>query len=324
LLIGFALGLFCLVLALRDVSWAAVKGALTGIEGGWLALAIVGVILVALTKAERWRWLFFPHHQSIAPLDTLSIILQGQIVNILLPIRLGEVLRASLLVRRTNQGLAVTFGTILVEKLVDALVLGVAALLLGSTLISLTGRSGASVPFVLLALAAFIGLTLLLSRHRAILIRLERPLRRLPGGSWLADKLGSFSHSFGILQHRQAWQALIGWTALTWLLSVITILLTFMAFDLSVPPVAALLLVLIINLGLVLPAAPGLIGLIQYASVLVLTRFTVERGVAFAYGLVLHLVLVVPLVLLATWGWHRGRRAGPANTTRMTGDGTTS
>jgi hypothetical protein len=98
-----------------------------------------------------------------------------------------------------------------------------------------------------------------------------------------------------------------GWTVLAWILSVLNIFFTFAAFDLSVPPTAAFLIVILVHLGLVLPKAPGMVGLIQYVSVLVLTHYGVEPSIAFGYGLVLHLLLVVPLVVLAAWGWYRSR-----------------
>jgi uncharacterized membrane protein YbhN (UPF0104 family) len=105
---------------------------------GWLSLATVGVVLVAVVKAERWRWLFFPRHRSLSPLDVLAVTLLGQVVNILLPVRLGEVLRVGLLARGADLRRTAIIATIVVEKLVDTLVLAAMARS-GPALISLTG-----------------------------------------------------------------------------------------------------------------------------------------------------------------------------------------
>jgi uncharacterized protein (TIRG00374 family) len=301
LLIGAVFGLGFLILALRGVSWVTVRASLAHIRLGWLSLAVISVFLVALVKAERWRWLFFPHHNSIPIKDVLSILVLGQVVNILLPIRLGEILRVGMLFQSTAFGLAVVIGTVLVEKLVDFLVIGSLALILGSALITLTGHIGVSALVVLVALTALVGLVLVLNRRRTVTIWFERALGRWSSGRWLVRKVDGLLSGFDILQDREAWQALAGWTALVWILSAATIILTLRAFDLAVPLIAALLIVVIINLGFVLPAAPGLIGMIQYVSVLVLTRYGVDPSVAFSYGLALHLILVLPLILLALW-----------------------
>jgi uncharacterized membrane protein YbhN (UPF0104 family) len=307
LLIGVALGAAFLALAVRDVSWEVARSSLQRVNVGWLSLATVGVVLVAVIKSERWRWLFFPRHRSVTPLDVLAVTLLGQVVNILLPVRLGEVLRVGLLARSTDLRVTATIGTIVVEKLVDTLVLAAMALLLAPALISLTGQTPSSPGLFLASLAALVGGVLILSRRQVVSAWLRNAVGRWPGGRWLAAKLDLSLSSLDLLQHRQAWQALGGWTALAWFLSILNIFITFAAFDLSVPPTAAFLIVILIHLGLVLPKAPGMVGLIQYVSVLVLTHYGVERSIAFGYGLVLHLLLVVPLVVLAAWGWYRSR-----------------
>ena len=81
-------------------------------------------------------------------------------------------------------------------------------------------------------------------------------------------------------------------SALLVVLAAATNYVLFLAFDLRLTPVHALLLFVVLQIGSVPVATPGNIGVFHYLILLVLTAFGVEQTVAVAYAVVLHAVAV--------------------------------
>jgi uncharacterized membrane protein YbhN (UPF0104 family) len=70
------------------------------------------------------------------------------------------------------------------------------------------------------------------------------------------------------------------------------------AFDLGLPVVAGMLVVVAINLSLVLPSSPAALGVFEAATVVALRAFDVARAEALSYALVLHLLNLVPFLVI--------------------------
>jgi uncharacterized membrane protein YbhN (UPF0104 family) len=66
----------------------------------------------------------------------------------------------------------------------------------------------------------------------------------------------------------------------------------FRAFDLSLPPTAAWLLFVVLQIGGAPASTPGHLGVFHYLTVLVLTIYDVDRDIAIANAVALHAVAV--------------------------------
>jgi uncharacterized membrane protein YbhN (UPF0104 family) len=84
-------------------------------------------------------------------------------------------------------------------------------------------------------------------------------------------------------------------------------------------PAEALFVTAIVNLGVSIPSSPGFIGTYQWLCVSALGLFSVDRGDAFAFAVLMHAVWFVPttiagLVLLLRTAAirHRQRQSIPA------------
>ena len=74
--------------------------------------------------------------------------------------------------------------------------------------------------------------------------------------------------------------------------------LLFLAFRLRVPLVAALLLLVVLQVGAVPPSLPGRVGIFNYLTVVALSAFGVDRATALAYSIVLYAVALAPKILV--------------------------
>ena len=99
---------------------------MTDIEYG-LLLPVVGLQALAWwLRTVRWRFLLSPF-QPIPTTRLFSIVMTGAMINNLVPGRAGEFWRAHTVGRREGLSRATTFGTIVVERVIDGVVLVVLA-----------------------------------------------------------------------------------------------------------------------------------------------------------------------------------------------------
>ena len=87
-------------------------------------------------------------------------------------------------------------------------------------------------------------------------------------------------------------------TLASWIVLAFSCWILFEAFSLDLPLVAGLLVLVTVNLSLILPSAPAAIGVFEYATVIALRAFDVPRAEALSYGLVLHLLNLVPFLVI--------------------------
>ncbi|MCB0793584.1 MAG: flippase-like domain-containing protein [Flavobacteriales bacterium] len=92
-------------------------------ELGWLALSVVFGWLSHMSRAWRWRYLLLPMGYTPRFWTCYHAVMSGYFMNMLLP-RAGEASRAALLYRREKVPFVKGFGTIMAERAVDLVLLG--------------------------------------------------------------------------------------------------------------------------------------------------------------------------------------------------------
>ena len=105
-------------LALRDVSWSAVRASLAGIRPAWLIAALVLLAVAVGMRSERWRVLF-PRDARPARRAVFWSLAIGYLFNNLLPARAGEAARVVALRREAGVPAMRGAGTVAVERVFD-------------------------------------------------------------------------------------------------------------------------------------------------------------------------------------------------------------
>ena len=308
-MLGAALGALALWLAFRDVEAAEVWAALRQVNYAWVGVAQVSVLLTLILQTARWRLLFYPDHARRGWLALFGAIVVGQMSNILLPVRLGEVARVYL--AGTSEGLPKTrvAATLVLEKVSDLAVFGLAGVLLLVTMSLPDWLRRSSDTLVLTgvaAVAATFGLTLW---GRPLLRWLEAHAPRLPG-PW-GERIWRLGHlaldGLSALRRPGANLALWGLAVLVLMSSALTNYILFWAFGLPLSFGAALFVLVVLQVGIAPPSLPGKLGVFHYLAVLALSFFAVPRGAAVGYAFALYAVaLLSKIVLGGAWlAWLR-------------------
>lgn len=295
----------------RRVSLAEIGSAFALARVDFIALGVVTILLTSFVKTWRWELLLRPHERTSFSALFWALML-GQYVNLLVPVlRLGEIARVYALNRQAGTAKVRALGTIVVEKALDMITLGLTMALLVSAVILPGFLTNSHLSLTVLALIALAFLYLLAYQTRLVLSLLQRLAGRLPLrlGELLLRLAVSGLEGLSALRDRRLNLALIGSSVVVALLSILTPLVLFPAFHLDLGLAEAALIHVVVTIALAPPSTPAKIGIFDGAVAFLLLRFGVsEEGVVVAYTIIYHLVAVLPLILLggiaaARTGW---------------------
>jgi uncharacterized membrane protein YbhN (UPF0104 family) len=275
---------FHIVKALREIA---------NVDWKWVVLAIVLDVVSYGVQALRWKLLLTPFGK-VRLTRSIRAVFAGLFANIVFPLRPGEFLRSYLLSNSEEITLGRVLGSVGVERLVD-LVIATAALGVVSLLVELPRRFN--------RLADILGVVTLvvISIVVALILYLEAKLgenpseaagRRIPGRAMAAL---TALHAMGTAP--SFYPALL--TSLFMPLCQIGALWAMMrAYGLDLPFFAAVVVVLIINLGVSLPNAPANVGSYQFFCVLGLSVFQIEKSTATGFSFFAFVMLTLPFLVL--------------------------
>lgn len=298
--IGIVFGGGTLAWVLRGLDWRALRQTLGAAHYEWVALAVLCVIAVALVKAVRWHALFRATDQPAAFGDVLSALLIAQMINVLIPVRLGEILRIALM-KQSGQSGATTLSTIAIEKALDLVAAGSIALTLVSLALAPEWLRQWTNSTLLFGVMLSSGLVLTWYARAWLATQCARLFAM--GGCLPAQARGvrivtRALEAFGALTHARALTQMIVWTTLAWFFSLAMMLILFTAFDLNAPFAAAIVLMLALTFSNIVPAPPGLIGVMHAIAVIVLGGYGISSSAALGFGIVLNVVAIAPLIVL--------------------------
>jgi glycosyltransferase 2 family protein len=307
--IAFSIGIsaVCLYFAVRGVDWSEAADALAKAHYFYVA-PMFGITVWSLyIRAQRWRILLRP--VGTPAMRTLVAATNiGFMANMVLPLRMGEVIRPVLVSRKEREPLSGILATVVLERIFDMF-----------TIVFLFGVSAAAVSvspevrqwgYRLCVLAALIGGTVAFVRWQEVLalLLLAVVLRPLP--SRIAEPVDQFARGFiqalEILDSPWTFLQLLGWSLYLWLVINAIYLLGILAFDLPVPLiVGSIVVTAVIAIAVSAPSAPGYIGAFQVGCALSLAIFGVSKSDAFAYSIVLHVTQFVGVVIAGLYSLAR-------------------
>ncbi len=290
----------------------------------FLGLTFVGIdahaVTDALTRATWWPLLLCVPVQAVSfwvaavrskallrPLDvyrlrdTLRAFLAYFVANNILPLRLGEFVRADLLARTGAPSFTASMAVLGVERVLDLLFLaGMFVAAVPFTSGKLT--TGQVIPSVVVLLGVLILASVWVVRNRdPFLALVKRTTAAFGGGAqrWCVRVASQVVDGLTPLRSPRALAAGVGLTVVYWATMLLNVYLWFVAFDLQLPWMAVPVVLLFVSLGHLIPSAPSGVGTYHFFCAASLQLFGVSQGTAASVALVGHALAVVPLTLVA-------------------------
>jgi glycosyltransferase 2 family protein len=292
-LLGLLLTIVFLALAFSRVDLAAVVGTLR--QANYLLVMPATLITLCgyLLRSRRWQAILT--EGTSATFSTLfSVLMIGFASNNVLPARLGELVRAVLLQRRTGLRKTYSIATIFLERLFDGLLL-IAILWILSLSLRLVGFSHELQIFTsVLFVGATIGLLVLLAQERFATAVLGFVLRPAPerAASWIRAAFSSFLLGLRAVRRPSVLGLTLASSVGVWFCEWLSYYSLTYAFDFPLGGAQRVLacgmLLVFVNLGIMIPSAPGYVGTFQFFAVEALAMFQVPRELALSLAIVAH------------------------------------
>jgi uncharacterized protein (TIRG00374 family) len=273
----------------------------------WLAASAVLVIPTYLLKAIRWKLLLAPVKKTVRISNTFWSTAVGSMINILIPIRIGEFARAYILGEKEETGFAPGLSSIVVERTLDMIGLLSIGIV---TMILVSAQSGLSsiVVNIFAAVAVLIAVVLAviiagIKKEDVIIRLLKRIISKIPFVKKYTTRISDFAISLikglqGLSQNPKMFITNISLTWIIWLVSTSATYFTFIAFNQPIPFVAATLGGTLMALSHILPATPGYVGTYEAFWAVIFLSLGVPENLLLATALISHLVGLLPIIIL--------------------------
>ncbi len=297
--IGIIISLVLLFLFFYQVDFGELGRALAGANYVFIIPSVVVLMMVMGLKAVRWQLLMRPIRRiTLTRIYPVEVI--GHMANAVLPLRLGELVRAYLLGQKEGVSKVAVLATVVVARALDGISL-IFFILVLSFFLPLAEWLR---PIIYIASGLFLfGIVLLVAlasssgRTHALIVAVLKPL----GTGWwtrLRRWLELFIVGLEALKSPGRVTVAFLLSLLIWVGEGITFYIVGLAFNLGQPFHVFLMAAAAANLALLIPSLPGGVGNFEYFCAQSIVFFGVATAVANAYAIVLHISLLIPIILL--------------------------
>jgi hypothetical protein len=298
-IVGILISIILVYLSVRGINLQDVFRDLKKIQLTYVIFFILLVILMQWLRSYRWGVILQPM-EKIDQFSLFSVTSVGFLAIASIPARIGELARPYLISKRSSIKMSSALGTILVERVLDSFtVLAIAVIVLFLTDLP-PWMIRSSIIFFLLALGMFCFIIFLILRRDTALNLINRILSKLPGK--FAHKIDELIHyfidGFQIVTNIKLLLYLFLLSASIWFVDVLAIYMLLKAFGFTLPVLASFVVMIILIVGIAIPAGPGYIGNWHFACVLALSFFGLAKAEALSFAVVYHFLSMVIVVVL--------------------------
>jgi len=295
--IGTSISVALLVYLFARVDYGQLWLSLTSADPSLMLIASVLLTGTLVMRAWRWQYLLKPL-KSVKFSNSMSATAIGLMANMILPVRLGEIVRAVVLGQRERIDKSASFATVVVDRLLDGFtILFILVVLLLVAPLPLDQewekrlRWGGMVFFLLYG-GVF---ALLFYLHRAP-AQVIQGVRRLCAGlptRWvdrLCQFLESFSAGLHTLNRKEYLGQIIVTSLILWGLIGVYNFLIVLAFQLHLPLTVGFILLVAQAAAVMIPASPGFVGTHHAATVACMSLWGVTPEASLSVALVMHAI----------------------------------
>ena len=303
LLPGFLISVILVVAILYFVDLRITLNAIKAANYGLLAFVFGMGVTWLFVRAHVWRILL---RNRASYRDVFLTLMEGYMLNSILPFRLGEVGRAFLLSRKSELKFVEIIPTIIIERVTD---LAFSAAIFVSAVPFVVGAAGADrIGFFVggVVILGLVALYLLARNRQWALDVFHRLSKRWPViGSAGGNLLEAFFSGLEVLTDPGLFTRFIFMMALNWGMAIVQYFLLAMAFFPQAKPVWGMFLLGASAFGGAIPSLPGGVGTLEGAMAAALTLLSNNQSTALAVALVSRVLNYVTSFGFGLYGFSR-------------------
>lgn len=316
-LLGFIISAVFVFLFIRNIHPQELFQALVEADYWYVIPLFFANMLALFFRSVRWKYLLSPI-KKIPLLNLFPAAFIGFMANIILPARIGELVRAYIIGKKEKISKSSSFATIIVERLFDGFMV---ILLFSLTLLffpnvktgnDVLGFKGIKVGGYLFMFFCC-GLLFFLIGLKIKTVSINNILKIIlsPFPSSVSQKIlkiiTSFSEGLSVLNNYKEIGIVILSSLVIWSIYVLATYFLFSAFNIQLPLMAAVFIQVVLALGVSLPSAPAYVGTFHLACALGLMILGVPSQYAQSYAIILWFVDIFPAIIIGSiFLWKEG------------------
>lgn len=300
LAVSIAISAIFLIIAFRGLNPGEVLKTIRSANPLWLILGFFTYFSAMFVITRRWK--FLVDDSARVPMkDLYPLVAIGYMGNNIYPFRAGEVLRLVLLRRGWGVPLARGGITVLVERCFDGLVMLtfilIPALFVELNTDLLRNVAAVAAPIFIGAMVVFLALA---QRPEVFRKLVHTVTDRLPAG--LGDKLAGIADEIinglsALRRPRDLFGTVIASYA-SWMIEAMVYWMVAQSVGLPASYPLLLMVVGAVNLGGLIPASPGGVGVYEFLASSVLVAAGIVNEQATAYAVLAHIIIWLPPTLM--------------------------
>ena len=302
--LGVVVSLICLFLLFKNLDLAKLFDNLRRVSILYFCLGLLAFAVYLSLAAKRWQILLRPVG-DISWSNSITYGLIGLLANNILPLRIGDVAKSILLANKVQRSKSAFLATVFVERLLD-----VVALLVFSILLFFVMELPPEIKTTFVALSVICAIVILFF---GLLLRFREEENFVPQLLRLVPKrfretvgvtLTSFLSGLLSLGSGTLFVQSLFLSVLAWMFVVASAWFSLLAVGLSLPWYVPIFLVVVTNLGGIIPASPGSFGVFDALVVYALSLWGANKEISVTMAIVYHggtYIMVTALGLFFLW-----------------------
>ncbi|MDR1196467.1 MAG: flippase-like domain-containing protein [Endomicrobium sp.] len=297
ILIGCLFSAVLIFLTLRQVNF---KESFELIKNANYFILLPGVLIYVLTyilRGIRYYFMLLPVKKTRL-FQNFPYTILGFFMNNIIPLRIGELIRAKVTGERLQISRSSVFGTIVIERLMDVIIF----VLLFFVIMAVLPfpdfiKNSFYISGIVFGAALFI--LFLISKNK---IKASAVMSKIPMPAKIKnlalELLNKFAGGLIILRKPGIFSAAVLVSILIWVSESLFLVITAYACGISISVIGGIFVVIIIGIGAIIPTAPGYIGAFEFMGVTALSALSVDKDAAFACIAIYHFLQLMTIFTL--------------------------
>lgn len=297
ILMGFIFSAILIFLTLRQINF---KESFELIKNANYYILIPGIIVYAMTyvlRSVRYYFMLSPIKKTPV-FKNFPYTMLGFFMNNIIPLRIGEIIRAKVTGERLGVSRSSVLGTIVIERLIDVIIF-VLFFFVIMAVIPFPEFIKKSFYVCGAVFGAVLVVLFLISKNetKALSIITKIPMPEKIKGIFIKF-LNKFAAGLIILRKPKIFCAAFIISVLIWVSESFFLVLTASSCGIDISILGGIFVVIIIGIGAIIPTAPGYIGAFEFMGVTALSALSVEADAAFACIAIYHFLQLITIFAL--------------------------
>ncbi len=302
IILGCLISLLLIYLCIRNIDF---KQSVSLLKNADISLIITGVIIYIssyLVRGFRWDYILAPL-KKMKVFQSFYYLVFGFFMNNILPLRLGEFVRAIVAGKKLGISKSGVFATIVVERLMDVVIFILSFFLIAMFIPNIPNWLQKS--FILCTIVfglMFIALFFMSKKEEnflKVLYKFHLPLKLT---EFIKSIFLKFASGLKFFQNRKLFIVVFLTSIIIWVIESYAYKTLFLAFGLKVTAVQCLFVIVTTGVATMIPTAPGFIGAIESVGMITLGLFGIEETTAFTAMAATHFIEMMSVYLLGIIG----------------------